>query len=229
MATLADRFFAISRKLSDRSAYLTLFTSHVSHELKSPLTSIQGAAELLRDQGDSMTDDRRRHFLANIIEDTERLSLLSQRLRDLGRAETADTSGSCRLDAVVERAASLAGLAHETRGAGGVVLAMSDENADIVFQQLALNAQQHGATTLTVTAESEASRCLVRTGDNGAPISEGNRDKVFDPFFTTRRDGGGTGMGLGIARAMLEAHGGAIDLCQPGDQFKFLMRIPVRI
>ena len=48
--------------------------------------------------------------------------------------------------------------------------------------------------------------------DDGEGVSPNNRTQIFDSFFTTRRDSGGTGMGLAIVRAMLDAHGGAIRL-----------------
>ena len=227
MATLAERFITMARKLSDRSNYLTMFTSHLSHELKSPLTGIQGAAELLRDDSGSMSEAQRQRFFANIVDDADRLSLLSTRLRELARAEVADTGGTCMLENVVERVTDSVGLANESSGATQISLAISEDNAGIVFQHLALNAQQHGARTLSVSTAIEGTDAIVKIGDDGAPISDGNRDRVFDPFFTTRRDDDGTGMGLGIARAMLESHGGTIDLCPPGEHFKFELRIPM--
>jgi signal transduction histidine kinase len=57
----------------------------------------------------------------------------------------------------------------------------------------------------------------VIVGNNGDAISASNRDRIFDAFFTTRRDSGGTGMGLAIVQAMLRAHGGSIRLL-PADQ-----------
>ena len=48
--------------------------------------------------------------------------------------------------------------------------------------------------------------------DNGAGIASGNQERIFAPFFTSRRDQGGTGMGLAIVRSLLNAHGGRIDL-----------------
>ena len=53
--------------------------------------------------------------------------------------------------------------------------------------------------------------------NNGDAISAANRERIFDAFFTTRRDSGGTGMGLSIAQAMLRANGGSIRLL-PGEE-----------
>src|SRR5450631_3534171 len=83
-ARLSQSFLDMARRLNTRSSFISTFATHVSHELKSPLTSIQGAAELLRDDIDapapSMTDKERRKFLDNIIADTDRLTKISLRL-----------------------------------------------------------------------------------------------------------------------------------------------------
>jgi signal transduction histidine kinase len=67
----------------------------------------------------------------------------------------------------------------------------------------------------------------VRVADNGEGISSGNRDRVFEPFFTTRRESGGTGMGLQIVRSMLQAHGGTIELLPSTSGAAFELRIPL--
>jgi signal transduction histidine kinase len=62
--------------------------------------------------------------------------------------------------------------------------------------------------------------------DDGPGISEANRAHVFDPFFTTHRDHGGTGMGLTIARALLHSHGGTIELLPSEKGARFRLTIP---
>jgi hypothetical protein len=75
-ARLSQSFLGMAKRLNTRSSFISTFATHVSHELKSPLTSIQGAAELLRDDVDSpnMEDEDRRKFLDNIIADADRLA-----------------------------------------------------------------------------------------------------------------------------------------------------------
>jgi hypothetical protein len=78
-ARLSQSFLDMARRLDTRSNFISTFATHVSHELKSPLTSIHGAAELLRDDVDapSMDDEDRRKFLDNIIADADRLAKIS--------------------------------------------------------------------------------------------------------------------------------------------------------
>ena len=72
----------------------------------------------------------------------------------------------------------------------------------------------------------ECYECYLLIDMNGDGISEHNRAKVFDSFFTTRRDKGGTGMGLGIAQTILHAHGGAIRLLPSRKGAAFELRLP---
>ncbi len=62
--------------------------------------------------------------------------------------------------------------------------------------------------------------------NDGEDIAENNRDKIFVPFFTTRRESGGTGMGLEIVQSMLRAHRGAIRLAPAEDGVGFLLTFP---
>jgi signal transduction histidine kinase len=63
----------------------------------------------------------------------------------------------------------------------------------------------------------EAGSVKMTVRNDGDPISEANREKIFDAFFTTRRDTGGTGMGLAIVQAVMTSHAGSIRLL-PSDQ-----------
>lgn len=81
----------------------------------------------------------------------------------------------------------------------------------IVLQQLLSNAAAAGAGVVRLQAASGR----LTIADDGRGISDGNRDHVFKPFFTTRRDSGGTGMGLTVAATLLGAHGADIRLLRP--------------
>ncbi|WP_348642673.1 HAMP domain-containing sensor histidine kinase [Neorhizobium sp. P12A] len=220
VATLSQSFLDLATKLVDRSTYVRTFAAHVSHELKSPLTAIQGAAELLRDDlhEQAMTNGQRQHFLDNIIADAERLNTLLLRLRDLAHAEVPDSVDHSTVDdiaaALKKRFPEL-----EIVGTGQTHLRMAlpPEAANIVFANLAENSTQHGARRVDLEAFTESGSAVVIARDNGGGISEADRDRVFQPFFSTRRSSGGTGMGLGIVRTILLSHGGEITLLQSQD------------
>ena len=209
IATLSQSFLDLAERLVDRTEYVSSFAAHVSHELKSPVTSIRGSAELLRDA--EMSKEERQRFLDHIIADSDRLTALLDSLRDLARADLDAEPGWSTV------AGAIAG--HE--------MALGPEAARAVFGQLLRNAVEHGGTAVTITAERRGSMLHVRVADNGEGVSPGNRDRIFEPFFTTRRESGGTGMGLQIVRSMLAAHGGTIALLPSGSGAAFEIRVPL--
>ena len=225
MAELSQGFLTMAQNLRDRSDEVSTFATHVSHELKSPLTAIQGAAELLRDS--DMSEAQRTKFLNTIIGDTSRLTLLVRRLLDLARASSIKTqAGTTTLAQTLADSVNHRGLEIAAHGADNLPLAISAQNLSAVLTNLLENAANHGASRVTIEVQSEATDVRMSITDNGTGISPGNAAKIFDPFFTTRRDAGGTGMGLGIVRAMLEAHGGTISFVPIDGGAKFLLTLP---
>jgi two-component system OmpR family sensor kinase len=225
IAVLSQSFLDLAERLVQRTEYVSSFAAHVSHELKSPLTSIRGSAELLLDERMSPAD--RERFLTHIIADADRLAGLLDRLRDLARAEVPlDARGATIAQMAEQLQAKFPDISIHAVGSTEVSSALSLEAAAVVLGQLAANAVQHGATELTLLAERSGVLRLT-VSDNGRGIAAGNWEKVFEPFFTTRRDAGGTGMGLQIARSMVEAHGGTIDLLPSADGASFELRIPL--
>ncbi len=231
-ATLSQSFLDMAGALNTRSDFVTTFAAHVSHELKSPLTSIEGAAELLRDDigasEDHMTDAERRRFLDNIVADAKRLTAIANRLRELALAENAPNLGTTDPRAAIADLQRLYPALNITAdGDFAHTVRISAENLRIVLSHLVDNALHHGATRIELAAEAHADRLDLALRDNGSGISPNNRARVFDSFFTTRRDAGGTGMGLSITRAMLTAHGGAIDLLDATGGAVFRVSLPI--
>jgi signal transduction histidine kinase len=231
-ARLSQSFLQMARRLNARTSFISTFATHVSHELKSPLTSIQGAAELLRDDIDAaspaMTEQDRRKFLDNIIADTDRLTKISIRLRDFARAEDPVALGAAKLSGTIAALRSaFAALDISASGDLDTPMRISEENAYIVFSNLADNATRHCSSTLDLSAMRQGNLLLIKVADDGEGVSPNNRTQIFDSFFTTRRDSGGTGMGLAIVRAMLEAHGGTIRLLDSERGTAFELTMPV--
>jgi signal transduction histidine kinase len=222
----------MAERLSDRSDYLATFAAHLTHELKSPLTSIKGASELLLDSSEQpdggLTYAERKMFLGNILDDTERLEAMAHRLRDLARAENSQQGGSAALQPVIDDLRSqFARITITTSGNLDRMIGMSAENALIVLSHLVDNAVRHHATEVSVSASEAAGAVKVNVSNNGDAISEQNRDRIFDAFFTTRRDSGGTGMGLAIVQSLLRANGGSIQLLRPDRGAAFEVQFPV--
>ncbi len=218
---LSYSFSDMASALKKRSDYIRDFAAHVSHEFKTPITSIQGSAELLLEHKDDMEDAKKQKFLSNIMIDTNRLKHLVSRLLELARADNiTELNSSCTLRDVLEDLVvhyNNTGLDITFETAPDMHIAMSEENLRAVFTNLCDNAKQHGANYLDISIKQRHDGVCLKLQDNGEGISEANQYKIFDPFFTTRRAIGGTGMGLGIVSSLLSAHGGTIILC-PSDK-----------
>lgn len=226
LAVLSQSFIDLAARLVERTEYVHSFAAHVSHELKSPLTAIRGSAELLLDE-DMPAADRRR-FAEHIIADSDRLAALLERLRMLARTDVPlDAKGVTLRRATDLLQLKFPALEISVAGEAEIPVALSEEAAVIVLSHLADNSVAHGARTLTIDCRSHDARLHVFLVDDGSGISPGNRDRIFEPFFTTRREQGGTGMGLGIVRTMLQAHGGSISLAESASGAAFEIVIPI--
>jgi signal transduction histidine kinase len=166
-------------------------------------------------------------FLSNILGDAERLEIMTQRLRELARAEGAPQNERAELRTVVAHLTSR----FPTRAiaAGGCLdraIGMSCEKALIVLSHLTDNAVRHNAKNITLEASPDHATITMTVSNDGDPISEANRDRIFDAFFTTRRDTGGTGMGLSIVKAVMSSHGGSIGLLPTDRGASFELQFP---
>ncbi|MER8646589.1 HAMP domain-containing sensor histidine kinase [Mesorhizobium sp. M1252] len=223
MAELSAAFLDMAEKLQARSDSIQTFATHVSHELKSPLTAIQG----VRDSVEAMDAAERKRFSGNIVNDAGRLNLLVRRLLDLARAENLAPSGeSTSLDAALALLPVDGRLAVTIETGGETGLRISAENAAIVLANLIDNSARHGATQVLLAAASADGKVTIAISDDGAGISPSNRARIFEPFFTTRRESGGTGLGLGIVLALLKAHDGTIALVDSGRGTRFEISLP---
>ncbi|WP_439111859.1 sensor histidine kinase [Lentibacter sp.] len=201
-SALAGSVDDMAKALQNREAGIRAYSDHVTHELKSPLTSITAAAELLQAGVDDPED--RAQLLGSIHTSSARMQSLLNSLRALAAARAPYGRGPTRLADVLGNLPDTLTVSV----AADAPLPLDATALTAVLEQLAQNAANHGASALTLTAEDGA----LTLSDNGTGVAEGDRARIFDPFFTTRRNTGGTGMGLAVTRTMLEANGAEITL-----------------
>lgn len=227
-------FAAMAVAIALRSRYLRDFAHAVSHEFKTPLAGIRGAIELLGDHADTMSAADRRRFLANADADATRLTLLVSRLLDLARADMQPAGPADRTDA----AAAARRVADALARPGNAITVREDAalppvgcaaaTLEAVLTTLVENSIQAGARSVAVViAPDEKGGASLTVTDDGAGIPPADRDRVFEPFFTSRRASGGTGLGLSIAQSLLVAAGGELQLLEGGRGAVFALRLPL--
>ncbi|MEP7008163.1 MAG: HAMP domain-containing sensor histidine kinase, partial [Sphingomonas bacterium] len=233
IALLYDNFRAMADRIERRSRYLKDFAAAVSHEFKTPLAGIRGALELLDEHGAEMSEEERRRFIANAAGDADRLSRLVQRLLDLARADMASVDAGARAD-VVAAARRVADSFRSDRFAvevaedGAVPMArITREVVETLLETMVENSRQAGADRVTIRIEPADTGVVLWVTDDGPGIAVADLERIFEPFFTGRREAGGAGLGLAIARSLLAATGGTIVAKEVPAGACFRLRLPV--
>jgi signal transduction histidine kinase len=213
------------------------FVAHASHELRTPLAVIRANAEFLQvDNPDSVE-------IADIVSETDRLSALVDALLALARGEAVDRPQrdlfdlASVVDGAVESMQSLA-------GERGVVLSRESESGLLVegdgdqLRQLVLilldNALRYtpAGGSVAGSVSRAGDWATIRVADTGIGIDQDVVDRIFDRFYRAdearNRDSGGAGLGLAIAKQLVEEHGGRIAVeSTPGKGTTFTVRLPM--
>jgi len=214
------------------------FLRGVSHNLQTPLTSIQAYVDQLRAESDEAGRDRR---LSIVAEQAERLTRLVRQLLTVTRLE----AGVLRSQAEVIALGPRARRAWEALNPAGIAFDLQDESRgwlavadpgqiDQVLWALLDNAVKYGRAGGTVevriTADQDAGRMLATVADHGPGVSDADRDRLFERFSRGSGQGGGDGTGLGlyVSRQLLRGMGGDLWLepARPGYGAEFTLAVP---
>ena len=202
------------------------FVANVSHELKTPLTSIAGYAETL--VAEAAQDTQTRQFAETIVSNARRMQHMVDDLLDLSRIESGGWQPARRLvevAAVVRDAwAPFAGRAAErdSRLATEIAPATATLAADPdalrqIFTNLLDNALRYTPRegAITVRGQKTAEGVLLEVADTGSGIAPDHLPRIFERFYRVdpgrSRGEGGTGLGLAIVKHLVEAHGGRVE------------------
>ena len=219
---LAQAVLDMAEVLQSREMAVRGYTDHVTHELKTPLTAIRGAAELL--EGDESLSEEARRMAKTIVGAEKRAERLLSAARQIAAARMPEHRGNVTLaEAASGLKAKFPTLQIEVHS-GQQVLPLARSGLAVVLVHLTENAVEAGARRLLLQAGQDDDGAWMTVEDDGPGISSGNAAQVFEPFFTTRRDMGGTGMGLAIVKTLLLAHGGQIALDEPDSGTRFRIR-----
>jgi two-component system sensor histidine kinase KdpD len=203
-----------------RSALLT----SISHDLKTPLAAVLGAAQTLRDIGARLGDAEKADLLATIIDESERLNRFIANLLDMTKIESGAVSPNVALHDIGEIVGSALRRASRILSHHHIELELAPdlpmlELDAVLFEQVLFNLLDNAAkyapaeTTIRIQSwRNEESVCL-RVLDEGSGIPAGDLDHIFDKFYRARKTDqvrAGTGLGLAISRGFVEAMHGTI-------------------
>jgi signal transduction histidine kinase len=211
--------------------------STVSHELRSPLTSVKGYTSLLLNKWDRLGDEQKLLMLGQVHHDADRVTRLVSELLDISRLETGRLHLRRQLVDLVEVAERVvAKVTMEYEGLGCELAFPPDfpqvyadpDKLEQVLTNLVENAAKYASPTgMKVLGSVAENEVAVEVHDRGEGIPEVDLPRVFTKFF--RRDHGkptGSGLGLWISRGLVEAHGGrltATSIAGQGSIFRFTL------
>jgi len=201
----------------------------VAHEIKNPLTSMRIAVDQLR-RTDGMTESRKETAMEVMAAETDRLERLAKEFADFGRLPEGPPSEVDLVELLEElgRTSVPDGVAVRLTANGGPRTIVGHyEPLRRAFANLYRNASEamQGMGALDVTVTGDGAGLAVTIADHGPGIPADLRQRIFEPYFTTKHDG--TGLGLALVRVTLEAHRGTIAVSEtPGGGATFAIVFP---
>jgi len=244
LAKASDKLQAANAKLQEYSDLKNEFLYTVTHELRTPITSIRALSELLEDNPDLETEERET-FVSNIIYEAERMSKLISNVLDLEKFE----SGSQQLERdrldlhslVQDEVTALKPLINgknirlevEINNSLDFVFADGERIRQVItniFGNAAKYCDQENGL-IRVTAYRQNDYIKVNVSNNGTPIHAEDLDNIFDKFYQirnqTRKKPTGHGLGLAICKNIIEMHNGRIAVENHEGLVRFSFSLPV--
>lgn len=223
---LAARAGAEARERQKRLASLGEMSAVLAHEIRNPLASLKGNAQLLAASLTAADSERTKARAQRVVDEATRIEqLTADLLAFIGTGELA--RAEVDVAALLHEAASTAGPdVRDVRVSCDSDLQWSLDRSRMrsALANLIENAVQAG-TPVEVTAKISGDRLLVQISDRGAGVPAEDRARVFEPFYTTKTQG--TGLGLAVTQRIVEAHRGTIDIGDaPGGGAVFRIEIP---
>lgn len=244
LGQLAQSFNHMAESLQNTETVRRNFIANVSHDLRSPLTSIQGFLTAMLDG--TIPKEKHEHYLQIVLEETQRLSRLAEGVVEMSRAQSSkiilDETDFDINELIRENSAILEPQMQEKHISLQVVLAeqvtmvhADRDKISRVIRNLMGNAVKFSNIDGVIEVETTLSgknKVLISVKDYGVGISEEDQKYIFDRFYkadsTRNQDKTGTGLGLSIVREFVQAHGETIGVKSKegeGSKFVFSLRL----
>jgi signal transduction histidine kinase len=228
---LQESFEQIRR--ADRLAAIGQLSASLAHEIRNPLASIDGAANLI--ESPQTPDEMRRSSLAIVHKEIGRLNRLLTHLLDFARPRSPEFQ-MVEPERLIDSIVNLAGHSAQQKGItlrkdvppAAPAVECDPEQIKQVLLNLAINSVQamDGPGEIVIWARQKDSSVEIGVRDEGPGIPDEDLDRIFNPFFTTKESG--TGLGLSVAHQIVTQHGGAIRAERnPGRGMTFSLTLPL--
>ena len=219
---LVDNFNKMTKELAGMEILRNSFISDISHEFKTPLTSIEGYTKLLRD---CKNDKERNEYIGIITEETKRLSELSGNILLLNRIENENinlTKNSFRLDEQIRHVILLCESKWSNKNIDLIIYmdeTMYSGNEQLLFQvwlNLVDNAIKFSSPkgAIEISLKKQEGQILFSIMDYGKGMTDEQQKRMFEKFYTgdKSRNTEGNGLGLSIVKRVIDMHGGIIEV-----------------
>ncbi|TWJ19742.1 ATP-binding protein [Geobacter argillaceus] len=232
----SERIIVIEEQLRRAEKLSTLgeMAAVLAHEIRNPLGSIRGTAEILKD--DYPPEDPKHEFIEIQIKETERLNRVVEDFLHMARPQPSDMQ-PCPVQDELETIVTL--VSNDARDRKiklslqpppfPVIVRADGEKLRQAFLNITINSLQAtppGGSVTISTAVVQTALCEIRFRDTGPGIDAATMERIFEPFFTTKQNG--TGLGLAITRKIIESHGGTLQVeSEPGTGTTVTIRLPV--
>lgn len=233
MARIQRRLNQLDRVQRERTDFLV----GVAHDMRSPLAGIIGFAQILEEMDVVTSDPMAKEAVEFIGSESQRLSDLVAQLVDLGRVDLGETTldlETLDLAKVAEQAVGTVRQrfpAHRFAFKADAPVIVRGDMLRIhrVIMNLLENAALHGPSAGLVTVEvgAEPDSAVLSVSDRGPGVPDVERDRIFERFVRLDGSGAGTGIGLYLVKALVDAHSGSITVTNaPGGGARFEVRLP---
>lgn len=228
---LANAFNQLLGALAARNKANEIFAADLAHELKNPVAALRAAAEAM--ESDKPIEGARKERLQRVLaEASQRMDAAISGFLDLARAEAGLISANREpielgdlvrgIVTSIEADPRHTELKFEVYG-DSVIVEVAPERIETALRNLVANATSFATEHVTVYLRDEPGLAIVQVCDDGPGIAAEHLERLFDRYFSNRD--GGTGLGLPLCRAIIEAHGGSISVRSDGGAC-FEVRLP---
>ncbi len=239
-ANLAEKAKEATLKMQAETLLNSLLSS-ISHDLRTPLATIVGAASTLETDEERLTKDSRRKLVGAISEEAQRMSELTTKILEMARLEAGEVLLNRQWYAPEEIVGSALRRLDKKLKNRQVNVHMADNLAlihvdAVLLQQVMVNLLDNAdkyspaGLPIDISVLTTAFSLSITVADRGPGIPEGLQQKIFDKFFRIHTESAqsGVGLGLSICRAIVEAHGGEIQVTnRSGGGSMFQLHIPI--